>query len=216
MREQIISLGRLNVILIITFLSIATSVMMYIIIAQVMQERVMPSGVITSVIVPSIIAPLVSWYLIRIFFKLHYLEVETRALATYDSLSQLMSRQAFLTNARTLYQLTKREQSSLCIVYIDVDNFKQINDCHGHGCGDQVLKELGQLINRHKRESDLAGRIGGEEFALVLNETNVFGAKEFLEHLQEVVRAHVVVYDNKTVKFTVSMGFTIYSKKQSS
>ena len=159
-----------------------------------------------------IIAPLICWYLITLLIKIHYLEVEMRNLATCDSLTKTMSRKTFLTNGKLLYKLDKRDASTLAVLYIDIDNFKKINDTYGHSTGDEVLKSFGSILNNNKRDSDIVGRLGGEEFAFVLPKTNKYGALQFADNLREIIKKQTIKDNNTPIKYTASIGISILDK----
>ena len=90
---------------------------------------------------------------------------------------------------------------------IDLDHFKSINDRFGHPVGDKVLKELSSIIIRNKRDHDIFGRIGGEEFALLLPETNLSGATEIAVRLRRACYTLDLPH-HKTLRVTISIGAT--------
>jgi diguanylate cyclase (GGDEF)-like protein len=111
-------------------------------------------------------------------FKLKHLDELERnyheavlAQATVDPLTQLSNRAAVLAALEKHTDLARRYKRPLAIIICDLDNFKEVNDRHGHASGDLVLRSFGSLIHRRLRASDQAGRIGGEEFLVVLPET---------------------------------------------
>lgn len=212
MRAKIIQLGRIKTVILISLVSVISSVLIYLPFAYLLEGEVLVTGIIITVIVPMLIAPSVSWYIIGLLIKMHHLEVEMRDLATFDSLTNVMSRKAFLTNAQTIYQLNKREKSSLALLYIDIDDFKKINDTHGHAIGDEVLKDFGHVLKKYKRESDLVGRLGGEEFAFVLPRTDIEGAVNFAEHLKNIINSNIVTYEQIHISYTVSIGISVFDK----
>ena len=92
---------------------------------------------------------------------------------------------------------------------IDLDHFKQINDSHGHAVGDKVLIELGRLIQATLRETDVAGRYGGEEFVIVLPHTDAGGALIFGERLRQLIAAMPVdIGEGRTLTVTCSIGIS--------
>jgi len=93
-------------------------------------------------------------------------------LARSDSLTGLYSRRAFDERLRHDLALAQRRQGTITIAYIDLDDFKQLNDAHGHAEGDRVLRGVGQALKQSLREVDTAARLGGDEFALVLPDTD--------------------------------------------
>jgi diguanylate cyclase (GGDEF)-like protein len=92
------------------------------------------------------------------------------------------------------------------MLMLDLDLFKQINDTHGHATGDAVLKHFAQLVRNALRKIDTAGRVGGEEFAIILPGTDSAGAQRFAERLRKVVASMPLVQGGKTISLTVSIG----------
>ena len=89
---------------------------------------------------------------------------------------------------------------------LDIDSFKRVNDALGHAAGDAVLKSLGELLRNYARSGDLIGRIGGEEFSILLPETSLEVAINVADRLHELVRAAAIEFDGNTLRYTVSMG----------
>ncbi|MFG0722101.1 diguanylate cyclase domain-containing protein [Pseudomonas sp. GLN_6] len=90
-------------------------------------------------------------------------------LAQYDQLTELSNRTLFLDRLRSALQRAKRDALQLAVLYLDMDNFKQINDSFGHGTGDLLLQEVARRLRQCVRESDTVGRLGGDEFAVILD-----------------------------------------------
>ena len=131
----------------------------------------------------------------------------SQQLATTDSLTGLHNRRFLDENLASIFALAKRHGDPLCLVLLDVDFFKQINDEHGHASGDEVLKQLADLIRLGIRDSDTSARMGGDEFAFVLPRTTVRQGAIFANSLLEKTRAHDFKLPNgKTLKVTLSMG----------
>lgn len=107
--------------------------------------------------------------------------------ASHDPLTGILARSAFLERAEAALALDRRDSSDTSIVMLDIDHFKQVNDRHGHHCGDAVLKRFTKLIEGRLRKSDIFGRLGGEEFAVVLPSTTVGEALVVAENLRRVL-----------------------------
>lgn len=105
-------------------------------------------------------------------------------LATIDDLTQIYNRRKFFELAHYEIDRNARHQHPLSIIMIDIDHFKKINDIHGHQVGDKTLQIFSQIISSIVRTTDIFGRIGGEEFAIVLPETTKQAAKEFAERIR--------------------------------
>jgi diguanylate cyclase (GGDEF)-like protein len=104
--------------------------------------------------------------------------------STKDPLTGLGNRSATLSELQSRFDLSHRHGRSLCVIMCDLDHFKHVNDEYGHGAGDIVLAGFGERVRQSLRGSDLAGRIGGEEFVLVLPETDMEGAELLAERLR--------------------------------
>jgi diguanylate cyclase (GGDEF)-like protein len=127
-------------------------------------------------------------------------------LATTDSLSGLNNRAQFMSLARREFDWAKRNNEELSLLIMDLDNFKVINDTFGHAAGDEMIREIGNIILTSFRKTDIAGRIGGEEFAVVLKNASLKEAKKAAEKFRETVAKRKVIYDEKEISFTVSIG----------
>lgn len=130
-----------------------------------------------------------------------------RELASTDVLTGLMNRRAFMEEAQRKFKLAKRYQRPLSLLMIDIDHFKRVNDTFGHQAGDQVLVEFGKIIKSCLRETDVFSRIGGEEFAIILPETNLEQTAELSERLLEKVRtAQIELETGIKISLTTSIG----------
>lgn len=126
--------------------------------------------------------------------------------ATHDPLTNLFNRR-YLNEAltRELHRVV-RENISLCLVMLDLDDFKKFNDTYGHEAGDEILKHISKLLMAHLRGSDLACRFGGEEFVLVFNNTSIDKLMPYLEDLREEIEKAVINFHNEPLRITVSIG----------
>ena len=156
--------------------------------------------------VPLLVTPLVSWHLIGLLLRIHRLEQEMRQLVRHDSLTGLLSRHAFFENARSYISLATRHDIPFSVAIVDLDHFKSINDRYGHPAGDAVLRLFADVLNSVSRSSDIIGRLGGEEFALVLPNTRIVEAYEFTERLHSAIDKAVLNYNSAMIQYTVSIG----------
>jgi diguanylate cyclase (GGDEF)-like protein len=125
-------------------------------------------------------------------------------LATHDFLTGALNRGAFEQRLEAELARTERAGTPCALVVLDVDHFKRINDSFGHGAGDQALRDLARVVEGAKRRSDVFGRIGGEEFAVILPDTDADGAATFAGHL----RMKLAEADATERAMTVSLGVT--------
>lgn len=108
---------------------------------------------------------------------------ESERMAQTDGLTGLLNSYAFLQSAETVCRLARRYAHPLAIGYLDLDNFKTVNDQRGHPEGDFVLKKIAKTLKQGLRASDIVGRLGGDEFVIVLPQTGMGGAKQALDKM---------------------------------
>ncbi|OIR17800.1 putative diguanylate cyclase YdaM [mine drainage metagenome] len=136
-----------------------------------------------------------------------YEELERRAYSDY--LTGLANRRFFLEQAESELSRALRYDGELSILMLDIDNFKLVNDTHGHKIGDLVLKKLSDICRNTLRDVDIIGRIGGEEFAVLLPETGSTQAEEVAERLRAAIDSTRVSLDSGLpLHFTISLGVT--------
>lgn len=133
-------------------------------------------------------------------------ELASRTLANLDGLTGALSRRHFLELAELELTRSKRYQSPLMLLMLDLDHFKQVNDQYGHAAGDAVLRGFVQTVMVLLRESDLIGRLGGEEFAVLLPNTTPGGGAALAQRIVESVRASPVAAECHKIPYTVSVG----------
>lgn len=193
----------------ITLISIVSSIVITVTIFSIVGEQITPAQWATVVIAPLLIAPAVTWLLIRLLLRLALLEERMRVLATYDSLTGLLNRRAFLEAAEKYLELAKRYQWPFSLLLLDIDDFKAVNDKFGHSAGDDVLRAMGQVLSRVSRKSDLMGRYGGEEFILLLPETSYDNTLSFSERLHDAIAKECISVDDISIRMTVSVGVVL-------
>lgn len=127
-------------------------------------------------------------------------------LSQTDGLTQLFNRNHWQHCIEAEFKRYNRNQHSSSLVMLDIDHFKAINDKYGHLVGDDVIRHLAKVIREQVRETDISGRYGGEEFVILLADTNTADALVFAERLRKTVEESVVIYNDIEIKYTVSIG----------
>jgi diguanylate cyclase (GGDEF)-like protein len=127
-----------------------------------------------------------------------------------DELTGLANRLRFFEMAEAELARARRYDAALSVLMLDIDHFKEVNDVHGHRAGDRVLQQLARTCLEVLRNVDVVGRVGGEEFAILLPETALEGAVEVAERLREAVAcAEVTRAEGVPLRITVSIGVAV-------
>ena len=133
-------------------------------------------------------------------------EADMRRMARVDYLTGCLNRLGFMERAHQELSRAGRRNHPLSLIVMDIDRFKRINDGNGHQGGDKVLSELLTALGKSLREHDLFGRVGGEEFFILLPETAIAEAAVVAERLRRDLEQHAFVCNGKTVAVTASFG----------
>lgn len=180
-----------------------------------------------ALIVPLLVAPPVSYLGFGI---VHKLEIANQKLETtnqklkdanenlktanhklehvskHDDLTGLYNRSYFWQEAKTMLARAKTENTSVAVILLDVDNFKNINDIYGHQIGDKVLQHIAKTIEKCTRHGDLVGRYGGEEFSIIFNNCQIDNARERAQAICTVVGKTTFETDGIGLPISVSVG----------
>ncbi len=137
-------------------------------------------------------------------------EAQLRALATTDPLTGLANRRSFLSSLQ--HEIARTQRSSAhagCVLMLDLDFFKRVNDTYGHAAGDSVLRHTALLMQDGSRQTDLCGRLGGEEFAILLPDTKLDAARQLAERLRESIARIPTKHEDLVISVTISIGITL-------
>ncbi len=141
--------------------------------------------------------------------ELEAAQEELKSLSITDPLTRLYNRRYFSDASSTLFNLSLRHKKPLSLIMIDIDKFKNINDTFGHPNGDKVLIELANILQASLRKSDFVCRYGGEEFVILLPETDANNALLIAEEFREKIESCCITLENhQIVKFTISLGIS--------
>lgn len=139
---------------------------------------------------------------------------ELARLGRTDGLTGLLNRRAWDEELVSEYKRTQRSGMPCSLVMFDIDHFKRINDEYGHQAGDEAIRAVARMALNSKRELDIAGRYGGEEFGVILVDTDAQGAMVFAERLRHAVMNNVVAYGDQAIRYTISLGVATLQKGQ--
>lgn len=138
--------------------------------------------------------------------KLEDAKVELLRLSRTDKLTSLWNRGYWEECCQVEFSRNKRSEEPISLVIFDIDHFKKVNDTYGHHSGDEAIKLVSQLLQDASRDVDICGRYGGEEYVVLLPNTDANGAKVFCERLRENIAKQVVECDGHRFQFTISLG----------
>jgi diguanylate cyclase len=127
-------------------------------------------------------------------------------LSQTDHLTGLWNRGYWELRLIQEFKRFDRYEQSSCLIMLDIDHFKKINDTYGHTVGDEAIRSVSRVIQEQVRDLDIPGRYGGEEFGIILTSTNVDGACVFAERMRAAVEKMTVHTEGHEVKFTISLG----------
>ena len=143
-------------------------------------------------------------------------EEKLRKMATTDELTGLWNRRYFLQATRQEIDRAQRYDQPLSLIVFDVDNFKKVNDTRGHAAGDATLQHLASLMKKSLRDIDIPGRLGGEEFGILLPNTELNNAALLAERLRKTIEDSPADFKGSEINLTVSIGVTAYQNRFSS
>ena len=126
--------------------------------------------------------------------------------ATRDGLTNVYNRKALDERLASEWAFAVRHRTSLCVVLLDVDNFKATNDQHGHLAGDAVLAEVARRLLRTVRTEDVLGRYGGEEFMVVARDIDLTKAAQLAERLRRTLESDAIIFENQSIRVSGSFG----------
>ena len=163
---------------------------------------------VTAFTALALLAP--SWVLRRTLAKRDRMEAEVRRLATHDGLTGLPNRSLFMDRLEQAIHRAQREGTTVAVIFLDLDNFKAINDAHGHRRGDAILKLMADRLSNSVRQTDTVARFGGDEFVIVMTDVSDRGAVVALaEKLNQALAAPCPI-EGVDIALRASIGIALY------
>jgi len=136
---------------------------------------------------------------------------ELETLATNDALTQVLNRRGFEERLTHELSVARRHGVGGVLIFVDLDEFKPVNDTYGHACGDEVLRTVSNLLRGHIRDTDYIGRLGGDEFAILLPRSNKRNGVRRAEDLDKKLNNAYAAWDGNQIKIKASCGVHMYS-----
>jgi diguanylate cyclase (GGDEF)-like protein len=149
--------------------------------------------------------------IIKLNQQLALTNAELKQMTIKDDLTGLFNRRHFFESLGLEIKRVNRYKKWLSLILFDLDHFKKVNDTFGHQAGDHVLVMVGSMVTKAIRDTDILSRYGGEEFAILLPETELKGAVIFAERVRKCIENAQILYKGRKIKTTVSLGVATYS-----
>lgn len=143
--------------------------------------------------------------------QINYMYSRTKYLSLTDELTELPNRRCFDNEFNKEFLRAQRYKNNLTLVMFDIDHFKQVNDTYGHQCGDYILKQVSKAALQTFRQTDTVYRTGGEEFMVILTETDINQCIIPLERFRKTIETMLLDFNNQNINITVSIGACQYS-----
>ena len=157
--------------------------------------------------------------LVRAEEELAIVNTKLKSLSLTDELTGLYNHRHFYDSLEIAISIFARKRSGgftadFCLVILDVDLFKIINDSFGHVIGDAAIRYIAGLIMAHTRSSDTSFRYGGDEYAIILQDTSLSAGRDFAERLRMIIEQNPLQIDDKTIALTISVGVVCYDNEE--
>ena len=209
LRAVVLRFGRWKTCVVVTLIGMLASLGMSLVINLLIQRSSHEFWVslLMSLGIPALIAPPVTWLVISLLQDAERARRAAEWLSVTDPLTGAFNRRHFFVVGERRFAHARLAQEPVCVLLLDVDNFKSINDAHGHAAGDRVLIEVARACKASLREADLLARYGGEEFVALLPAADLALALQVAERVRaSVAESYVVTDRGAAVQPTVSVG----------
>ncbi len=141
--------------------------------------------------------------------------VDLERLAMTDELTGLLNRRGFPCRLSQAISAAKRYNDYGVLIYVDLDNFKPINDTFGHAAGDEVLRHVARLLQENVRDFDTVGRLGGDEFTVLLSRTSFEGGLKRAETLDAIINSSFLHWNGRPIGISASLGVLVFGPEAS-
>lgn len=137
-------------------------------------------------------------------------------ISRMDGLTKLLNRKSWEEQLEQEFERQQRYEQDCTLIIFDIDHFKKVNDNYGHPAGDEVIRQTADVMRQCTRKTDICGRYGGEEYVILLPNTNVDSAEVLAERIRKKIESKTVHYEDLSINYTVSLGLSGFDKNLAS
>lgn len=163
-------------------------------------------GMIISFVVPLLASPGLSYYFFRLVHELENTKKQLEYLSRTDSLTKIYNRHHLLEKSMETMDTARKHKTNVSLLLLDLDKFKNVNDTYGHLAGDHTLAAFAQIAKKVIRKQDLFGRFGGEEFLILLPDSDLEQAITIADRIRQQISSTPIVVEEGNIQVTVSIG----------
>jgi len=210
-RHKLVSLGYFRATFLITFFCVAVSAPLraYFFVWRVGEHGVnLLREMLVSSAIPAVVVPIGVYWFMRVLYDLEAARAELLQIATTDAVTQIHNRNYFMTQLSVEVERAQRAHAPVCLILMDVDHFKRINDSQGHAAGDFVLYDVAQLVRRLLRPYDVFARYGGDEFVVLMPGLTMSDACAAAERIRAAVSCLDEPCGQSVLRITVRIGIS--------
>ena len=202
----LLRLGMPGSLLLITFMAIASAHLICATTATILHTHASRADLIIATAAPAIVAPALASFILRMLFDIEAMRQQLEHASRTDALTGICNRGHFQTLLDAACASAAVDGEPLSVAIIDIDHFKRVNDTLGHAAGDDVIRATATRCLAMLRDADVIGRIGGEEFAIILPHTDIAGAEHVIQRIRTQIGVTPIATAAADVAITVSGG----------
>jgi diguanylate cyclase (GGDEF)-like protein len=208
---RIKNLGIIKLVIIVTVIATLLSFLLSSCMNFLRNGIIFNSTSVNAIIIPIILTPVIATSFVRLLFQLDTVSNELEKLSITDDLTKVYNRRYFFEKLDREFSRAKRYNQVFSLLMIDIDDFKSINDKHGHPAGDVFLREFAKICRNESREVDEFARLGGDEFGFLLPGLQQQKAKAFANRLRLLLENYKLTYRDRQIQATVSIGLVSWT-----
>ncbi|CAG0946164.1 putative diguanylate cyclase DgcC [Anaerolineae bacterium] len=212
LRKLVKQLGIVKTSVLVTIVAVLFSIGLSVTIEFLLHGEVSSQVIVFAITMPILIAPIFNFLFLRMVFQLEDLQAKFRAVSITDELTQAFNRRHWIELAELELARAKRYGQVFSVIIFDLDDFKRVNDTHGHLAGDLVLRQVSRICLSASRKMDAFARYGGEEFIFLLPQSDKPHARLVAERIRQELAQARFSFNQTEIRITVSVGVVTFDQ----